>query len=97
MTYERPQYYIKKGRRYIPVEPFYGFPTNGVWLVQDGSQGVFMRVGDVPDPMPLAAMKRHEDTACRAIAEERDKPGGASASDLWEAACMAIQKEEQKA
>jgi len=26
--------YIKKGRRYIPIEPFTGFPADGIWLVR---------------------------------------------------------------
>jgi len=29
-------YYIKKGRRYIPVEYWTGFPAEGIWLVKHG-------------------------------------------------------------
>lgn len=26
--------YIKKGRKYAPIEPFTGFPADGIWLVK---------------------------------------------------------------
>ncbi len=29
------QYYIKRGRIYVPVKLFEGFPADGVWLVKD--------------------------------------------------------------
>ena len=29
------QYYIKQGRRYVPVMPFTGFPSDGIFLVQN--------------------------------------------------------------
>ena len=43
-------YYIKKGRRYIPVEPFRGFHADGIWLVKDEgrSNALIMRLPDVP-------------------------------------------------
>jgi hypothetical protein len=32
------QYYIKKGRKYLPVEKWDGFPSDGVWVVKDGGK-----------------------------------------------------------
>jgi hypothetical protein len=29
------QYYIKKGRRYVPVKQFTGFPADGFWVVSN--------------------------------------------------------------
>lgn len=30
--------YIKKGRKYIPIQPFEGFPADGIWLVRKGGK-----------------------------------------------------------
>jgi len=42
-------YYIKKGRRYYPVERFSGFPADGVWIVRDAGKNnqLIMRIGPV--------------------------------------------------
>lgn len=41
--------YIKEGRRYKPIgHEFTGFPMDGIWLVQDGSQSCIVRLCDVP-------------------------------------------------
>lgn len=90
--------YEKIGKRYKKLGyQFTGFPANGVWLVADGRQSLIMRVGDLPDPMPLASIQRHEDAATTAIMELfKDKSKGLSISEIWSAICMAIAKEEQK-
>ena len=31
-------YYIKKGNRYQKVKPFFGFPSDGVWVVKDAGK-----------------------------------------------------------
>ena len=33
------QYYIKKGRKYIPVDRFTGWPADGVWLIKRTNYG----------------------------------------------------------
>lgn len=90
--------YEKVGKRYKKIGyQFTGFPADGVWLVSDGRQSLIMRVGDLPDPMPLASIQRHEDAATMAISELfKDKNKGWSISDIWNAICMAIAREEQK-
>jgi hypothetical protein len=44
--------YIKKNRRYYPVEGDIGMPANGIWLVQDVEHGHSKRCilrGDIPE------------------------------------------------
>jgi hypothetical protein len=66
--------YNKVGRRYVPFgQAWHGFPANGVWLVEDGRQSLIMRVGDVPDPMPLAMMERHRRRATDAMRDAYTK------------------------
>lgn len=54
-------YYIKNGRKYIPVERFSGFPADGIWLVRrEGHLSTcIVKLGDTPPPMsilPYAAL-----------------------------------------
>ena len=88
--------YTKQGRRYYKLGyTFEGFPANGVWLVKDGHQNLIMKVGDIPDPMPLAQLQLHEDAATRAIVEcSNGEP--VSAKDIWDRICMAIAKKLQE-
>jgi hypothetical protein len=66
--------YRKVGRRYQPVGiEWCGWPANGVWLVADGRQSLIMRVGDLPDPMPLAALERHRNAACCAVSRMMER------------------------
>jgi hypothetical protein len=66
--------YRKIGRRYVPVgREWVGFPADGVWFVHDGSQSVIMRIGDMPDPMPLAQMTRYRNLAYQSMREEYDR------------------------
>ncbi len=51
--------YRKVGRRYVPFEPFEGFPADGIWLVRcDGrSQRLTIRLDDLHKAnLPLAIM-----------------------------------------
>ena len=44
--------YIKKGRKYVPVEKFSGFPCEGIWFVKGGRRSMFVsleRAGDIPE------------------------------------------------
>jgi len=85
--------YVKVGRRYKKLGwEFTGFPADGVWLVHDGHNSLIMKVGDLPDPMPLAQLQRHKDTALKAIMD-RANEGPYSWSELWDTAMMAIAKE----
>jgi hypothetical protein len=60
--------YRKVGGRYQPVGiEWCGWPSDGVWLCTDGRQSCIAKIGDVPDPMPLASIERHRDAACRAV------------------------------
>lgn len=60
--------YVKDGKRYRPLGyEFTGFPSNGVWLVEDGSRSLIMRVGDIPDPMPLARLMVHKQEFIKAL------------------------------
>jgi hypothetical protein len=64
------QLYRKEGRRYVPVgQEWRGWPADGVWYVHDGRHSLIMRVGDIPDPMPLAAMERHREIALKTMSE----------------------------
>ena len=53
------QYYIKKGRRYIPVEPYRGFPADGIWVVKDmaHSSRLILRLSKIPEDAPKLAKK----------------------------------------
>lgn len=53
------QYYIKVGRRYRPVEPYHGFPADGVWVVKDmaHSSRLIMRLDGTPEEAPKLAKK----------------------------------------
>ena len=53
------QYYIKIGRRYHPVEPYHGFPSDGVWIVKDmGSNSrLMLRIDSKPEEAPKLAKR----------------------------------------
>ena len=97
--------YHKVGRRYEPLGvQFAGFPADGIWYVHDGTKSLIMRIGDLPDPMPLAALERHRATAEVALMEAQ-KPVTDRAGQLWyqsahdqiSAVFLAIAKAEQAA
>ena len=88
-------YRRKKNGRYERVRPFTGFPADGVWLVQTQPgthrETHIMRVGDLPDPMPLAALMRHSNAAMRAIARVRAADSW-SPAEMWWATAKEIAK-----
>lgn len=79
-------YYIKKGKRYIPVGMSGPNLHNGLWLVQSHSGGtsyknLYMRVGDLPDCHDLqllAKVVQLEDTICKTMMKAWE--GGAQVS-----------------
>ena len=85
---EEPRtFYEKRGRKYYPIgQEFTGFPANGVWYVEDGRQNLFMKVGDLPDPMPLAALEPYREQVAKALCEHfQANPGPISANDIVDA------------
>ena len=96
--------YRKVGKRYKPVgHEFTGFPSDGVWLVQTTpaciSSQVIMKVGDLLDPAPLAALHRHEAVVTTALMRycEEYSPGlGPSFSEIVHFVYMTTCKEEEK-
>lgn len=66
--------YRKVGRKYEPIGKVWsGWPADGVWYVADGRQSLIMRIGDMPDPMPLAALEHYRDLAADAMRETYSK------------------------
>lgn len=62
--------YIKDRDRYFLIgEQWRGFGGSGVYEVKDGRWNAMLRLGDVPDPMPVAALERHRDAIGRAVLE----------------------------
>ncbi|HET7101599.1 MAG TPA: hypothetical protein VFJ52_10650 [Terriglobia bacterium] len=95
--------YRKRGRKYELVGyDFTGFPEDGVWLVADGRQSLIMKVGDLNDPVPLAALSRYRDLAANAVSEViAGNPGRRiSALELVDIAfkcvCQAAEQEPQE-
>ncbi len=85
--------YRKVGKHYKVVgEEFTEFPMPGIWLVQESpnckSSSVIMKVGDLVDPAPLAALARHRDSVTSALMKfcddyQKERPGmGPSFSDM---------------
>lgn len=90
------EFYEKVGKRYKKVGiEFSGFPCDGVWLVEDGRNSLIMKVGDLIEPMPYAAMMRYSDDACKAYRELVDK-GPFSPNDVVEVVCKAIALAREK-
>ncbi len=90
--------YRKVGRRYQPVGiEWVGWPCNGVWFVGEARQSLIMRLGDLPDPMPLAALETYRDAACRAVMRMMDRwhQQPLSANDFVDEIFKEIAKERQ--
>lgn len=94
---DKQKVYIKVGRRYKELGyQWTGFPANGVWIVHDGSQSLISYIGDVPDPIPVGMLARHESVACRAISESLEnmrKTGGISPLEIWRNIMKHVSKE----
>lgn len=92
--------YRKVGKRYHLVGyDFIGFPSDGVWLVASGRESLIMKVGELTDPAPLAALSRYRDLAANAVSEViAGNPGRRiSALELvdiaFKAVCQAVEQE----
>lgn len=78
--------YRKVGRRYVPAGvEFTGWPANGVWLVEDGRQGRIAKLGEVPEPAPLAAVERHRDRITDAVRRAVESHARGTFKVDWEA------------
>lgn len=95
--------YRKVGRRYQLVGyDFIGFPSDGVWLVASGRESLIMKVGELLDPAPLAALSRYRDLAANAVSEViAGNPGRRiSALELvdiaFKSVCQAAEQEPQE-
>jgi hypothetical protein len=95
--------YRKRGSRYEQIGyDFIGFPSNGVWYVADGTQSLMMKVGDLLDPAPLAALMQYKQVACNAVSEViAGNPGrGVSVSQMvdiaFKAVCQAVEQEPKQ-
>ncbi len=53
------QYYIKKGRRYVPVQPFFGFPSDGIFLVQHNGRNYRLILQLTGDPINVDRLKQY--------------------------------------
>ena len=81
------QYYIKKGRRYVPVEPWYGFPADGIWVVSNAgkSSSLIMRLPKEPLTAETLAQKAEIgkviiEAVCETLLEQH--AGGRSIQDV---------------
>lgn len=103
MTRE-PIYYVKQGRRYVPVaygqEPF--VPADGVWLVTPSPYGglrsasCIMRIGDAPDVMVAAAFAKHRDLIASTVLKHWKDRTATSANDIANAIVLAVAAAESK-
>jgi len=57
------QLYIKSDNEFVPVKEFTGFPTNGVWLVENGSQMQIHKLPHTLMPPFLPALYDKQDQA----------------------------------
>lgn len=98
------QLYYKAGSRYYPAHTTMRgwFPIDGVWLVEyrpghEHGRLIAERLGDLPDPLHLAAMERHRDAICDAILNgTRGDWRRVSATDLASAIIRALERETRE-
>src|SRR6185312_11514887 len=95
--------YRKRGRRYeLCGYDFIGFPSNGLWYVADGKQSLIMKVGELTDPAPLAALSHYRDLAANAVSEVIAGNPGRRISALemvdiaFKAVCQAVEQEPKE-
>lgn len=69
--------FVKNGKRYKSIgEEFEGFPEDGVWLVQDGSQNCIVRLCDVPGMEKRYPELAMHETACMTYLMEKAAKAG---------------------
>ncbi len=92
--------FIKKGRRYKSIgHEFTGFPVDGIWLVQDGSQNCIVRLCDVPTtPHRYPELAMHENDCMVYLMERAKEKGTYSILGLaqWAAEFYAVKLGEEK-
>jgi len=63
--------YKKVGRRYIPMGYMWeGFPSDGIWLVQNGMKNMACLIG-LKESVPIHALayRKHEQELCKRMME----------------------------
>lgn len=73
------------------------WPKPGVWLVQEfpgGFRRAWIQIGDVPDPMPLAAIERRRSTMVIAVYDLLAKQPEADASMIVDAILARLREKE---
>jgi hypothetical protein len=77
--------YVKSGRRYKKVRPFYGFPCDGVWIVSNVGRAneLVLRLSGIPETVEEVVSKAISTTVVQgAVAEVlKDKDIGALTVD----------------
>jgi hypothetical protein len=84
-------YYIKKGKKYVPVGMAGPDLYEGVWLVQCESgnrshKNLVMRIGDLPDPTDLTILAKAAMLEDIILKEMMDVWSGGKLASLGEAA-----------
>jgi len=61
--------YKKSGKRYYRIgTQWWGFPSNGIWLVLDGSESQIIKMGDIPkDPWPYIRLAKYQNKIANII------------------------------
>ena len=87
--------------RYVPAPDFFGWPRDGLWLVEVHPSAVTSRwMGDLPEPATFqwAAMERQRDACAAAIdalvRREPDRSVWPSINDMLTAVFEVLQKGE---
>jgi len=64
--------YVKRGARYYPVgENWSGFPSDGIWMVADGTQNCIMQISATPSlPHAWLATAQYQDECMKFIMDE---------------------------
>jgi len=92
--------YVKVGKRYKPIgHEFTGFPVDGIWLVQDGSNNCIVRLCDVPTtPKRYPELALYKDECSAYITEKAKEEGSYSISlvSKWAAEFYARKLEGSK-
>ena len=77
--------YKKVGRRYVNIgQTFTGFPTNGIWVVKDGSQNCIIQISDKDCKVPYEAIAvaQYKDECVKYISDMAKKEGLCSYVDI---------------
>ena len=83
------QYYIKQGRRYVPVRPFFGFPSDGIFLVQHNGRNYRLILQLTGDPLNMDRLKEYaqdyatvNEKVVQALSEVCGRSGGVTIMDM---------------